>query len=85
MARQDDDLEPTPAPGRSVSAGMVLGAVLGAALVLFVVQNTRRITVEWLVFETRQPLWLVLLVTAAVSAVVVELVSGARRRRRRRS
>ncbi len=70
---------------RGLSPRLVVGAMLGAALTLFVVQNTGKVEVEWLVFETRQPLWLVLLVTAAVTLVVVELVGGARRRRKRRS
>lgn len=85
MARTDDPLGTEERPRGRLSAGLVAGAVLGAALALFVVQNTRSTRVEWLVFETRQPLWVVLLVTSAVTLVVVELVGGARRRRKRRS
>ena len=68
-----------------VTPGLVVAGILGAGLTLFVVQNTRSTRVEWLVFEFRQPLWLVLLVTSAVTLIVAELVGVARRRRKRRS
>lgn len=80
----DDDLQGG-SPDRRVNASLVVAGVLGAGLTLFVVQNTSSTTVEWLVFEFRQPLWLVLLITAAVSLVLAELVGVARRRRKRRS
>ena len=68
-----------------LSAGVVAGLVLGAALATFVVQNTESTQVKWLVFEFRQPLWAVLLVTAAVTLVITELLGAARRRRKRKS
>lgn len=68
-----------------LSAGVVAGLVLGAALATFVVQNTESTKVKWLVFEFRQPLWVVLLVTAAVTLVITELLGAARRRRKRKS
>ncbi len=83
MAR-DDDLEQSEKPARGFSPGLVLGVVLGAGLALFVVQNTQRTRVEWLFLDAEQPLWVVLLVTGAVSALVIELVGGARRRRKRK-
>lgn len=84
MAGLDDDPTGDTTDRRS-RAGLVVAAILGAGLTLFVVQNTRSTRVEWLVFEFRQPLWLVLLVTAAVTLVVAELLGAARRRRKRRS
>lgn len=79
----DEDRRLRP-PGGGVSAGLVVGVVIGAALALFVVQNTRRTKVTWLVFDATQPLWVVLLVTAAATLVAAELIGGARRRRRRK-
>lgn len=70
--------------GIALSPRLVAGMVLGAALALLVAQNTRSTKVKWLTFETEQPLWLVLLITAAVALAIAELVGGARRRRRRR-
>lgn len=70
--------------GGGLSVGLVIGVLVGAALALFVVQNTERTEVTWLFFEAEQPLWVVLLVTAAASLVVTELIGGARRRRKRK-
>lgn len=72
-------------PAQVITPRLVLGVVLAAALVLLIVQNTATTKVEWLIFDTEQPLWVVLLGTAAVALVIGELVGGVRRRRRRRS
>lgn len=85
MARSDDPDLAGEQTGSRVTPGLVVAGVLGAGLALFVFQNTRSTRVEWLVFEFRQPLWLVLLVTAAVTLAAAELVGAARRRRKRRS
>lgn len=71
--------------GITLSPRLIVGLVLGAALGMLIAQNTRSTKVEWLTFETEQPLWVVLLVTAAAALVIAELVGGARRRRRRRA
>lgn len=85
MPRGDDPTEHEEAqPGTGISAGMVVGVVLGGALALFVGQNTQDTTVTWLVFEAEQPLWVVLLATAAATLVATELIGGARRRRKRK-
>ena len=44
----------------------------------------RKTRVKWLVFEFDQPLWVVLLVTAAVTLVITELLGATRRRRKRK-
>ena len=78
--RPDDD-----GSGITITPRLVAGVVLAAALALLIFQNTRSTKVKWLVFETEQPLWVLLLVTALVALVVAELVGGARRRRRRKT
>ena len=79
------DVDDGRSPSRAITPRVVLGAVLAAALVLLIVQNTATTKVEWLVFEAEQPLWVVLLGTAAVVLLIGELVGGVRRRRRRRA
>ena len=70
---------------RTVGLKLVVGGLLAAGLLAFVFQNTDSTEVTWLVFEFRQPLWVLLLVTAAVTLVIAELFGAARRRRKRRS
>ncbi len=77
--------EPAAPEGRGgPSPRLVGGGLVVAAVVAFVAQNTDRTAVKWLFFETTQPLWVVLLVTAAATLLGAELVTSAYRRRRRK-
>jgi uncharacterized integral membrane protein len=67
------------------SAGLIVAGVLVALLVVFVLQNTQRTRVTFLFFDGRAPLFLVLLLTALVGAVVAEVGSRVMRRRREKS
>ncbi len=58
-------------------------AVIALAAVLFIVQNTESVTFNFLWFDFRWPLWIMLLVFMAVGAVV--FWGAARRRRSRRA
>jgi len=69
--------------GRQVSAGLVGGGVVAAALVAFVVQNTDDVPVNWLFFESDAPLWLVILIAAVAGAVLSEVGGWFLRRARR--
>ena len=64
--------------------GLVLGGLVGAALALFIAQNTQEAEVNWLFLDASAPLWIVLVVTVVVSLVLAQLVGGAIRRARRR-
>jgi uncharacterized integral membrane protein len=54
-----------------------------AALVVFMAQNTQDVTVHFLVFKFTWPLWLLILVSALIGAVVW-FGAGVLRRHRRR-
>jgi uncharacterized integral membrane protein len=58
-------------------------AVLVAALASFIAQNTDSTDVTFLFVEFTAPLWVVLLVTAALALLLGELVGALIRRRRR--
>lgn len=58
-------------------------AIIALGALLFVVQNTDSVTFNFLWFEFRWPLWIMLLVFMAVGAVV--FWGAARRRRARRA
>lgn len=77
----DDDDRPATEEGRRVSAGLV--AVAGAALVVFMVQNTERQRVEFLAWDLTIALWLLVLASAAAGALVWAGLGALRRRRRR--
>lgn len=70
--------------GRDVQVGQLAAVlVLGIALGAFILQNTQDTTIEWLAWDGTQPLWLVLLITSAISLVLAR-VGGAVVRRMRR-
>lgn len=72
---------------RRIDFGVLVAIVATAALVIFILQNTRSTTITWFVFDRRAPLWVVIVVTALVSVALSHLVlfvwqRGRRRRRR---
>jgi uncharacterized integral membrane protein len=62
--------------------GWVVAGLIVLGLVAFVFQNTRRVRVEWLFWERRMWLWLVVLVSAVAGAVLARVIGWLRRRRR---
>lgn len=82
----DEDLDPDPTPpaGDGVPWGGIVGTLGVVLLVIFAVQNTETVGVEFLWFSGEFPLSIVILVTA-VSAAVLALLSGTFFRRRRRA
>lgn len=65
--------------------GGAIAAISGAALlIIFMVQNTEDVTVEFLFWDFTWPLWLVVLLSATVGALVW-LGLGVLRRHRRRA
>ena len=60
------------------AVGLVLAAV---ALLAFVFQNTDDTTLNWLMIEVTMPLWLALVITAVLGAVIANLGGWMWRRR----
>ncbi len=67
----------------SFRAGLALGVVMTVAIVLLIIQNGRLARLSWQAFHFSAPLWIMLLLTAAVGAVVWEVTRAASRRARR--
>jgi uncharacterized integral membrane protein len=67
--------------GRRVNARLVAGALAAVAIVLFVVQNTERVPVRFLWFEGGFPLFLLLLITVALTLVLALGATWLMRRR----
>jgi uncharacterized integral membrane protein len=83
----DDDRireRPMPAPGRKISPTLIAGAVIAVVLLIFIVQNSDRVDVTWLVFNRRAPVWLVILISAVLGYFLGEFIATAIRRRRTR-
>jgi uncharacterized integral membrane protein len=86
MAQQIGDGGTTPGgeqEGLRLGAG-ASGTLAGvAALVIFMIQNTDDVTVQFLVWDFTWPVWLLVLVAALIGAVVWFGVGVLRRHRRR--
>jgi uncharacterized integral membrane protein len=70
--------------GVGVVWGFVLALPLAAALIVFVAQNTERVTVHWTVWKIGAPLVVIVLVTMLVAVVLAEIIGLAWRHQRRR-
>jgi uncharacterized integral membrane protein len=71
------------ASGRGLSGGAIAAVGGGAILVVFMIQNTEKITLHFLAWSFTWPLWLFTLVTAVFGAVVWFGLGVLRRHRRR--
>ena len=69
---------------RRFGAGAIASLVGIAALVIFMVQNTEDVTVDFLAWSFTWPLWLLILVSAAIGALVWLGLGVLRRHRRRK-
>ena len=74
-------------PGGSKAAGLSGGVIAtlagGGLLVVFMVQNTEDVTLQFLVWSFTVPLWLFTLIVALLGAIVWMGVGVLRRHRRR--
>jgi uncharacterized integral membrane protein len=68
--------------GRHVPPSLIGAVVLAAIIIIFVLQNTHRVPIHFLWFERDAQLWLMLLITAAISIGAAELFSMYLRHRR---
>ena len=65
----------------ALSAGLVAGVVIAAAVAALIAQNTDGVTVRWLMFDGQQPMWLLLVLTAIAGAVIAKALGFAWHRR----
>jgi uncharacterized integral membrane protein len=64
-----------------IGAGVVALVLLVVALLAFVFQNTEDVQFNWLMIELTMPLWLALVITAVLGAVIANLAGWMLRRR----
>jgi uncharacterized integral membrane protein len=85
MAQQDAG--PTAPAGNSkrLGGGAIAALSGGAVLVIFIVQNTEKITLHFLVFDFTWPLWLFTIISALFGALLWFGLGVMRRHRRRQA
>ena len=64
-----------------VGASAVVLALLVLALLAFILQNTEDVQFNWLMIELTMPLWLALVITAVLGALIANLGGWMLRRR----
>ncbi|MET0739145.1 MAG: LapA family protein [Acidimicrobiales bacterium] len=64
-----------------VGASAVALALLVLALLAFILQNTEDVQFNWLMIELTMPLWLALVITAVLGALIANLGGWMLRRR----
>lgn len=74
-----------PRAERAFGAGLVAGALIAAAIVIFIVQNHDSVALAWLGFEWEMPLWIALCGAIVVGMLGHPLVRGGIHRLRDRS
>ena len=80
----DDSTTPAGAQQRlRLGGGAIASLIGGGALVVFMVQNTDDVTVQFLVWDFTWPVWLLILVAALIGALVWFGLGVLRRHRRR--
>jgi uncharacterized integral membrane protein len=70
--------------GLRLGGGAIASLAGGAALIVFMVQNTEDATINFLFWEFSWPLWLLVLVSAVIGALVWFGLGVLRRHRRRK-
>ena len=81
MSAEHEPGEPAPS---SITARSIVGVVVLVGFIAFVLQNTGDVQVDWLVFEFTVPLYLLIVTSAVVGAVLYAVFGWSRRRRRRK-
>ena len=87
MVQQGGDLgatSPAERQGLRLGGGAIASLSGVAALVIFMVQNTNDVTVKFLFWEFTWPVWLLILVSAGIGALVWFGLGVLRRHRRRK-
>jgi len=72
------------APRGRVGGGVIASLVAGAALVIFMIQNTEKIRVHFLLWHFTWSVWLLTLVTALIGGLAWFGIGAVRRYRRGR-
>ncbi len=73
--------EPTHSTNMNIVPLIAVGILLLASLI-FVLQNSEKAKITWLFFDGKAAIWIVIVVSAVIGAVIERLIAHAIRRRR---
>jgi uncharacterized integral membrane protein len=73
---------PTPQTGRKrpVSVGQILGGLLFVVVIVFIIENSRRVTIRLIIPEVKAPLYVAILIAAVLGGLITALLRYRRRR-----
>lgn len=74
-------MEPTQPMSLARKAALAGAGVLAVAVIIFVVQNSESVTVEWLGFTMEAPLFLIMILSGVTALGIRKLVAWGMRRR----
>ena len=78
----ENEINRTPDTAKPV-AGLVAAGILVLAIVIFILQNSEKAKITWLFFDGKAAVWVVIVVSAVVGALIERLIAHLIRRRRR--
>lgn len=70
--------------GSRQSAGLVVAGIIIIAVAIFIAQNAEDVPIKFLFFEGSVPLWLIIVVTLVLGAILGQVFLYLRRRRKRK-
>ncbi len=70
----------TPEKKRAVSFGQILGALLFVLVIVFIVENSRRVKIRLIFPEVTAPLYVAILIAAVLGALIASLLRYRRNR-----
>jgi len=79
---QSPSSAPAPSAGRkrSVSAGQILGGLLFVLTIVFIVENSRSVKIRLIFPEVKAPLYVAILISAVLGALIASLLRYRRHR-----
>jgi len=75
---------PVPGPAkkkRPVSVGQLLGGLLFVLVIIFIIENSRKVKIRLIIPEVTAPLYIAILIAAVLGALITWLLRYRRRRR----
>jgi uncharacterized integral membrane protein len=74
--------DPNASDKPDISPRLVVAVVVAVLLVIFILQNTQRVSIRFLIFSFSSPLWLILVLVAVLAALLDDVLLRAVRKKK---